>query len=99
MTILNLMNKSQDSAYRTAAKAAYSKTSQVVEQMSSANGENFVDYMSSEDSFRPLFMSYFKVIKDCVVDSCDIPSHLTLTGETPSTGCFHCSRCKWLRRA
>jgi prepilin-type N-terminal cleavage/methylation domain-containing protein len=69
MTIPALINKIQDMQFRTAAKEAYSKASQAIQQMQQDKGEDLngiyhintgaYEYMS----FAPNFINYFKVIK------------------------------------
>ena len=64
-TIPSLMRKTQDMEYKSAAKKAFSVSAQVVTQMRAENGGNLDNYFATTDSFKPVFMTYFKVLKDC----------------------------------
>lgn len=70
MTIPALMNKIQDKQFKEAAKEAYSKASQVVQQMKQDNGGDLTYYTTTAASFKPVFMTYFKVIQDCSPTLC-----------------------------
>jgi len=70
MTIPSLMNNIQDKQFKEAAKEAYSKASQVITQMKQDNGGNFAYYITTANSFKPVFMTYFKIAQDCSPTLC-----------------------------
>lgn len=70
LTIPALMNNIQDMQFKAAAKAAFSKASQAVQQMKVDNGGDLSTYYTTVNSFKPVFMAYFKVIKDCNLSNC-----------------------------
>lgn len=61
MTIPTLMNNIQEKQFKEAAKVAFSKSSQVVQQMKLDQGGT-ID--RSNYAFCPAFKTYFKVLKD-----------------------------------
>lgn len=65
-----LMHNILDKQFKEAAKAAYSKASQAVQQMKSDEGGSLDAYLGNSYSFKASFMRYFKVIKDCNNYSC-----------------------------
>lgn len=65
MTVPVLMNQIQDRQFKEAAKAAYSKASQAVQQMKNDQGGGLSYYYSTSFSFKPVFMKYFKIAQDC----------------------------------
>lgn len=74
ITIPQLMNEIQDRQFKEAAKEAYSKASQAIQQMKQDNGGSLSAYYitdaNSANSFKSVFMTYFKIIKDCGNSSC-----------------------------
>lgn len=84
MTIPILMQNIQDMQFKEAAKAAYSKASQAVNQMKNDNGGDLSYYYGNTNKFKPDFIQYFKVAKDCGNSGC-FPSNLTtLHGDSVS---------------
>ncbi|MDD3437251.1 MAG: prepilin-type N-terminal cleavage/methylation domain-containing protein [Candidatus Gastranaerophilales bacterium] len=65
ITIPNLIANIQEQSWKTAARVAYSKASQAVEQMKMEEGGSLAYYYVTPSSFKPEFMKYFKVIQDC----------------------------------
>lgn len=70
LTIPVLMQNIQDRQFKEAAKAAYSKASQAVQQMKMDEGGNLAGYYGSTGMFKPKFMKYFKVAQDCNLNDC-----------------------------
>ena len=71
MTIPTLMNKTQDKEFKEAAKEAFSKSSQAIQQMKNDEGGTLSGYgIDNAGLFKPVFMKYFKVIKDCNLLDC-----------------------------
>lgn len=70
MTIPNLVQNIQDKEFKTAAKAAFSKASQAVQQMKLDEGGSLAYYYTTYRSFKPNFMKYFKVVQDCNWSDC-----------------------------
>lgn len=66
MTIPALVNQVQDKQFKEAAKEAFSKASQAVQQMKLDEGGSLAYYYVTASSFKPIFMQYFKVVKDCL---------------------------------
>lgn len=66
MTIPTLMQNIQDRQFKEAAKEAYSKASQAVQQMKLDEGGSLAYYYVTSGSFKPALIQYFKVIKDCL---------------------------------
>lgn len=87
ITIPPLMNNIHEMQYRIAAKEAYAKAAQAVQQMKKDNGGSIKNYYTNGTNMRTLFMSYFKTVKDCTVDSCNVPTYVTLTNR--SSGGFY----------
>lgn len=90
MTIPNLMTQIQDRQFKEAAKEAYSKTSQVIQQMMQDQGGSLAYYNNTVNSFKPVFMPYFKVVKDCnssdcVPDSTASTIYTSLAGDRANT--------------
>lgn len=65
MTIPTLMQKTQDAEFKTAAKKAFSVASAAVEKMRDDEGGDLSYYVNTPYSFKPVYMKYFKVLKDC----------------------------------
>lgn len=70
MTIPTLMNTVQERQFKEAAKEAYSKASQAVQQMKQDNGGDIQSYRTPYTAFKPVFMTYFKTIQDCNLSDC-----------------------------
>lgn len=70
ITIPPLMNNIQDKQFKEAAKEAYSKASQAVNQMKQDNGGDISYYRTPWTAFKPVFMTYFKTIQDCNWQDC-----------------------------
>lgn len=64
LTIPALMNKIQNYQFKQAAKVAYSKASQAVQQMRNDNGGTLASYTTYK-TFEPKFIKYFNVMQDC----------------------------------
>lgn len=79
MTIPGLMQNIQDKQFKEAAKEAFSKASQAVQQMRNDVGGDLSYYVNTSQSFKPIFMQYFKVAKDCSPSLC-VPN--TYNGST-----------------
>lgn len=61
-----LIQNVEDMKYKNAAKEAYSKCSQAILQLKADSGGTLVDYLGAGSlSFKPAYMKYFKVVKDC----------------------------------
>lgn len=86
ITIPPLVNNIQEMQYRIAAKESYSKAAQAVQLMKKDNGGSIKSYYTDGTDMRALFKSYFKVLKDCIVDSCSVPSYNTLSGRLATVG-------------
>lgn len=65
ITIPILEQNIQDKQFKEAAKAAYSKASQAIQLMKIDNGGILTNYYTTQYSFKPAFMQYFKVAQDC----------------------------------
>lgn len=70
MTIPNLAKNIQDKQFKEAAKKAYSVASQAIQQMKTDNGGSLDSYYGATKTFKPDFIKYFKVIKDCGWENC-----------------------------
>lgn len=70
MTIPVLMQSIQDRQFKEAAKEAFSKASQAVQMMKMDNGGSMSSYSSTASSFKPVFITYFKVLQDCSSPVC-----------------------------
>lgn len=71
MTIPVLMQNIQDKQFKEATKAAYSKAAQAIEQIKLDNGDSSLDsYITTPNSFKPVFASYFKIAQDCTPSLC-----------------------------
>lgn len=93
MTIPTLMQNIQDRQFKEAAKSAYSKASQAIMQIKQDNGGDLSSYYTTGNSFKPVFMTYFKVIKDCNLQGCVLGSdsstiYTSLTGVPANTHCM-----------
>lgn len=75
ITIPPLMNNIQEKQFREAAKEAYSKASQAVNQMRQDNGGDLTYYRTG-GTFKPEFIKYFKVVQDCNPTLC-VPDNAT----------------------
>lgn len=73
ITIPHLVTQIQDREFKTAAKEAFSKSAQAVQQIKMDNGGNLVGYYGVFGSFKPAFMTYFKVVRDCSASSPCVP--------------------------
>lgn len=73
LSIPILMQNIQDRQFKEAAKVAYSKASQAVQEMKQDNGGDLTYYTNSYRTFKPIFIQYFKVTQDCNWSDC-IPS-------------------------
>lgn len=87
MTIPSLMNQIQDRQLKEAAKAAYSKASQAVQQMKLDEGGSLNSYFGANGtSFQPAFIKYFKIAQDCGLSNCvNTAIYTSLTGDTTDT--------------
>lgn len=91
ITIPTLVSNIQDLQFKSAAKEAFSKASQAVQLMKQDVGGNFNAYRSVSSSFKPDFIKYFKVVKDCgnwdecVTASNPSPDYSTLSGDGAQT--------------
>lgn len=70
MTIPQLMQDIQDNSFKQSAREAFSKSSQALQQMRLDNGGTVSQFIGNAHTFKPEFIKYFKVIKDCGYDSC-----------------------------
>ena len=71
LTIPQLMQNVQELQFKSAAKEAYAKSSQVVQQLKIEQGGYLQYYMEGHPfTFKPDFMKFFKVIKDCGNSDC-----------------------------
>lgn len=65
ITIPSLMQNIQDKQFKEAAKEAFSKASWAVQQMKIDEGGSLNYYYSTNNKFKPVFIKYFKIAKDC----------------------------------
>lgn len=77
MVIPTLNEQIQDIQLKTAAKEAFSKSAQAVEQMRQDQGGTLREYVINSFAFKPAFMKYFKVAQDC--PSLCVPSSTSST--------------------
>lgn len=70
ITIPTLMQNIQDRQFKEAAKEAFSKASQAVQQMKQDEGGDLAYYYSNMVKFKPIFAKYFKVVQDCNLNDC-----------------------------
>lgn len=70
ITIPSLVGNYQKQQYRSALKKAYATTSSAVDQMRQDEGGSFKDYEYNLGSFKPVFMKYLKILKDCGLAGC-----------------------------
>lgn len=96
LTIPTLMNQIQDKQFKEAAKTAFSKASQAVQQMKLDEGGSLTAYYGTSDNkFKNAFVSYFKVAKDCgnwagcVPYSTSSTVYSNLKGEPANTWMFN----------
>lgn len=82
ISIPPLMNNIQDRQFKEAAKEAFSKASQAIQQMKSDNGGDLSGYYTVRSSFEPIFIKYFKTIKDCGSNDACVTN--TWSGSGPS---------------
>ena len=70
MTLPTLISNIQEYQFQQSAKSAYSKLSQVIQSMQNDSGGSLTYYNNTAQSFKPVFINYFKVIQDCNWDDC-----------------------------
>lgn len=91
ITIPILQENIQNNQFKQAAKEAFSKSSQVVQQMRQEEGGSLSNYINDSNySFKNDFIKHFKTIKDCGLQACvrqevESSSYKTLTGEKANT--------------
>lgn len=90
VTIPALHQNMQEEQYKIKAKKAYSVIAAAVQKMKMDEGGSLSDFYGNTASFKPVFMKYFKVIKDCGNANC-VPSadesdiYTTLNGGVATT--------------
>lgn len=90
VTVPTLMAQVQDKQFKEAAKEAYSKASQAIQQMKQDAGGSLGEYYGNTGSFYPAMKKYFKIAQDCNLQDC-VPSttqsniYSSLTGEQADT--------------
>ena len=90
MTLPSLINNVQETIWKTSAKVAYSKLSQVISLLRLDEGELTYYYTDNSGTLRPALMHYFKVLKDCGNELC-VPGEFysniykSLTGDPADT--------------
>jgi len=77
-TIPILMQNIQDQQFKEAAKEAYSKASQAIQQMKNDNGGSLSTYTNSYTNFKTPFMAYFKIIDPCTSTCVPVTSESTI---------------------
>lgn len=93
MTIPSIMQSTQEAELKSAYKKAYSEMSQAVMKMAQDNGGDLSAYNGAARSFKPDYIKYFDIIKDCSVVSC-VPSisssdiYKTYNGNPANTALF-----------
>lgn len=70
LTIPALINTINDIQYKAGAKKAYSIASQALTQLKANKGEDLSYYVNTARSFKPDYMKFFKVSKDCNLYDC-----------------------------
>lgn len=70
ITIPTLLKNIQDAQFKNAAKEAFSKASQAIQLMKNDNGGSVSSYIGTYQTFKPVFINYFKVNKDCNWSDC-----------------------------
>ncbi len=80
LTIPQLMNAIQGMQFRQAAKEAYSKLSQAIQDVKNDNGGSFTNSYPGGNTLRPVLITHFKVLNDCAVNACVASTDKTLTG-------------------
>lgn len=88
--IPTMMEKVQDWQFKQAAKEAFSKCSQVIQQMKLDEGGTLDYGPSNPKKFKDAVMPYFKILKDCRVNGCvpgsyDSDVYASLSGEKANT--------------
>lgn len=94
MTIPTLVSNVQQNAYKISAKKAYSQAYEAITKMKQDEGGSLAYYVNSDNTFKPVFMKYYVVTKDCNYQDC-VPGSYTsdlykaLTGDPGNTayGC------------
>lgn len=76
ITIPPLMQNIQDRQFKEAAKEAFSKASQAVQQMKVDEGGSLSYYYGNNASFGPVFVKYFKYLSGCG-GYCMVPYSMT----------------------
>ncbi len=61
LTIPSLVSNIQDKQFKESAKVAFSKSSQAIQQMKIDNGGDLKGLFDSMNSFKPVFVKYFKL--------------------------------------
>jgi prepilin-type N-terminal cleavage/methylation domain-containing protein len=89
LVIPSLINNTQEAEFKVAAKKAFGEISNVVNQMKMDKG-SLEFYNGNPSSFKPDFMNYFSILKDCHGADCvtavePSPIYKSLTGE-PAAG-------------
>lgn len=70
MTIPTLYTNIQLTTYNIKAKKAYSVCYQAIIKMKQDEGGTLSYYMTSDNTFKPVFMKYFIVTEDCGLQNC-----------------------------
>ena len=65
LTVPPLLGNIYDMQFKQGAKVAFSKCSQAILQIEADQGETLDYYLKTGSTFKPVFMRYFKVAKDC----------------------------------
>lgn len=71
--IPSTIEKVQDLQFKQAAKEAFAKASQAVQQMKQDEGGSLSYYVKTPNSFKPVFINYFNVLKNCSSSSSCVP--------------------------
>lgn len=79
MTIPVVVGYFEEIAYKNAAKKAFAACSQAVNQMREDEGGTLASYVGNYFSFKPVFIKYLNVMKDCEWVSCLSLAQLTAT--------------------
>lgn len=85
MTIPDLVQNFQTNQLKIAAKRAYSISYQAVTVMKQDEGGTLSYYVNSDNTFKPVFMKYFKIAKDCNLQDC-VPGSYSSTMVSSLTG-------------
>jgi type II secretory pathway pseudopilin PulG len=93
MTLPSLINNVQETIWKTSAKVAYSKAAEAIQLMKIDEGGTLDYYVSTTLSFSPVFVNYYKILKNCAIpgdsnyNKCaDLHSYKTLNGAKPYLG-------------